>query len=68
MREITLDNLEKFQNIFEFANSIKHVVIILTIKSFIQRFKSFPELKQKAKLFVFSEFWEIHEIFFMTER
>lgn len=70
MKELTVthDNLEKLQNIFESSDGAKHIVIILTIKSFVQRFKSFPELKEKVKLFALSETWEDDGSFLMTVR
>jgi hypothetical protein len=38
----------------------------LTIKTFIQRFEKYPELKTRAKLFALSDKWESDGIFFMT--
>lgn len=65
MKEISFDNLQKFENIFS-VDKEKHVVILLTIKTFIYRFELFPELKNKAKLFALTDDWENDGIFFMT--
>lgn len=63
MREIALANLSEKLKHFEAADNAKHVVIILTIKNFIQRFERFPELESRAKLFELSEDFGI---FFMS--
>lgn len=68
MKEISLENLSKFEEIFIDAGYEKHVVIILTIRNFIERFNKFPELKNRAKLFALDDEWEKEGIFFMTVR
>lgn len=60
MNEISLEKLAEYEKIFTVAGYEKHIVIILTIKNFIQRFAKFPELKDRAKLIALSD-----EVFFL---
>ncbi|XP_070489891.1 uncharacterized protein [Chironomus tepperi] len=64
MKEISLDNLQKFEDIFN-EDREKHMVILLTIKTFVYRFEKFPELRNKAKLFALSDDWMNDGYFFM---
>lgn len=61
MNEILLQKLNEYEKIFTLASYEKHIVIILTIKNFVQRFQKFPELKCRANLMVSSD-----EVFFLT--
>lgn len=65
MKEIALENLESFVNIFS-VDREKHVVILLTIKTFIYRFNKYPELRNRTKLFALTSDWENDGNFFMT--
>lgn len=60
MNEISLEKLAEYEKKFTVAGYEKHIVIILTIKNFIQRFAKFPELKDRAKLIALSD-----EVFFL---
>lgn len=63
--EIPLDNLPLFEETFS-VDKEKHFVILLTIKTFLQRFEIYPELKNRAKLYALSNEWKNDGIFFMT--
>jgi hypothetical protein len=65
MKAIPLENLSIFEGIFG-ADKEKHVVILLTIKTFMQRFALHPELRERARLFALCDEWERAGIFFMT--
>lgn len=65
MKEISLENLQKFKQRFK-VDHVKHVAILLTIDTFIYRFEKFPELRDKAKIFAATDDWENDGNFFMT--
>lgn len=68
-REISIENfsffLEKLENLYQ-KDSPKHLVIRSSLQMFIQRFKKFPDLKQRMKLFILSDDWERDGQFFAT--
>ena len=65
--EVSVDNLESLSGIFK-VNWPKHVVMFSTIQTFVKRFKLFPELKEKVKIFVLSKNWKTDGSFFITVR
>ncbi|KAG5666206.1 hypothetical protein PVAND_017651 [Polypedilum vanderplanki] len=65
MKEISLDYLSTFEKNFSIDKE-KHIVILMTIKTFRDRFELYPELKENAKLFALYDDWEEEGIFFMT--
>lgn len=66
-REVPIENIENLSEIFT-VNWPKHVVIHSTIQTFIKRFKIFPELKEKVKIFALSEKWRNDGSFYLTVR
>ena len=66
MKEISLENLKFFRNIFHETDRIKHFVIILTIENFIKRLEEFPDLKNRVKLFAPSDEWRDEGFFFLS--
>lgn len=57
IREISLDSLEKLLKVY-LNDWPKHIVIHSTLLTFVQRFKEFPDLKERFKVFSLSDDWE----------
>lgn len=63
--DISLDNLERLEEIYK-VDWPKHIVIHSSLRTFTKQFQIFPELKQRMKLFVFSEDWKSDGAFLAT--
>jgi hypothetical protein len=66
-REVPIEKLEALGDLFK-VNWPKHIVVYSSIQSFVRRFKLFPELKEKLKIFALSPSYETKGDFFITVR
>lgn len=64
-RELSIESLQTFMKVY-LNDWPKHIVIHSTLSTFIQRFKEFPELKERFKIFALSDDWESDGSFYAS--